>query len=194
MKLAIIPAAVAVLLAATGCSAGIQATATEPTSSSSAAAPATPETTPEPVYEAPAEAPAEESALMVKFGEPVKYDDGTVITVRHTGAAVASPYAAPEAARGKAVQLFEITLVNGTKKTFDPSLFNESAVYGKAGKKAEKVFDTNFSTGYFEGQMIPKGTQTIQVALLIPAAELPTTVFTVAPSWDHTEAVVTGGL
>jgi hypothetical protein len=94
------------------------------------------------------------------------------------------------------VQLFELTLTNGSEETYEPAGFYETAVYGKTGAKAEAVFDSanGVSTGYFTGVMVPGGTQTITVALQIPTAELPSTVFSVQPSFKHKAAVVTGGL
>lgn len=136
------------------------------------------------------------SALIVKFGETVEYADGIKVTVKHVGTAVGSQYAAPEAARGAEVQLFELTLVNGTADTFEPAIFQDSAVYGAAGIKAQNVFDSGqgVSSGNFTGVMIPGGTQTITAAVLIPTAELSSTVFTVTPSFKHKAAVITGGL
>lgn len=181
MKFASLSIVVAALLTVTGCSAA--GTAAAPGTSGPATS------------SAAGTAPAK-SALIVKFGETVKYADGVEVTVKHAGPGTASNSAAPDEARGAEYQLFEITLVNNTADTFDPSAFFDSAVYGKAGKPAEKVFDSanGLSGGNFSGIIIPGGTQTVKAGWLIPAAELPSTVFSLRPGFRYNAAVVTGGL
>lgn len=184
-----------ILLAAAGCSAG--ATKAAPASDSPSAASEVrteaPSQAPKP---SPSPSPSKKSALIVKFGETIEYADGVKVTVKHTGTVTGSAYAAPESARGAEIQLFEITLVNGTADTFEPASFYYTVVHGAAGTPGEKVFDSNsnVSAGYFSGVIVPGGTQTITTAIAIPAADLPTTAFSLQPGFKYKASVVTGGL
>jgi hypothetical protein len=189
-RIAITTVAVAALLGLSACGVSAEkaaeATAAPAATSQAATAPSS----------APAKPKENHSALMVKFGETIQYEDKLSVTIKHTGTVVASQYAAPETARGQEVQLFEITLTNGSDTTYEPSGFYDTAVFGTAGAKAEAVFDSSsgVSTGYFSGVMVPGGTQTITTALAVPTAELSTVVYSVRPSFAHKAAVVTGGL
>jgi hypothetical protein len=187
-RIAITTVAIAALLALPAC--GVAAEKASAPSAAPAAASQAATTPPSPA------AKDNHNSLIVKFGETITYDDKLSVTVKHAGTTTGSQYAAPEAARGAEVQLFELTLTNGSDTTYEPSGFYETAVYGTAGTKAEAVFDSTngTSTGYFTGVMVPGGTQTVTVALLIPTAELSTTVLSVQPSFKHKAAAVMGGL
>lgn len=193
-RIAISTVAIAALLGLSACGVSAEKAASPATSApeTSQAATAAPSAAPSPS----AKPKDNHNALIVKFGETIEYADGMQVTVKHTGTVTGSQYAAPEAARGAEVQIFEITLVNGTGKTFEPAGFYDTAVYGKTGVKAEKVFDSGqgVSAGYFSGIMVPGGTQTVTTALAVPTADLPTLLLTVQPTFAHKAAAVTGGL
>jgi hypothetical protein len=133
--------------------------------------------------------------VQVKFGETIEYKDGIKIVVAHKETAVGSTVAAPAEARGAEVQVFEITLTNGTAEPLEPVTFQQSVVYGAKGVKAEKVYDVRGSSGIgnFTGVMVPGAVQTVEVTYLIPTADLPTVVMTVAPDYKYTKSIVTGG-
>lgn len=189
-RIVITTVAFAALLGLSACGVAAEKAASPATSAPAASQAAAPPPSPSP-------SPSKKTgALIAKFGETFTYDDKLSVTIKHVGTTTAGPYAAPEAARGQEVQIFEITLTNGSEDTYEPAGFYETVVYGKAGTKAENVFDSGngISTGYFTGVMLPGATQTIQTALAIPSAELATTVFSVRPSFAHKAVAVTGGL
>lgn len=191
MKKIIAATAVAAALALAGCSAGTQAVSSEsssPAASQTAAPAATPKAT-------PSSTPSH-GALTVKFGETIKYEDGMKLTISLVGSGVASTTAAPSQARGAEVQIFQITLENTSAQPFDPALFYETAVFGKNGAKAEKVFDSanGWGAANFSGLIVPGGKQTVEAAWLIPTADVSTTIFTVQPSFKHAKSIIMGGL
>ena len=193
MKKTVLAVLVAAGIALAGCSGKVPAT--QPTGdgpqgdSAATSAPAAP-------APAPTTAKPTSSVVQAKFGETIEYVDHMKIVVTHKETTVASEVAAPAEARGAEVQVFEISLTNGTAEPFEATTFQQSVVYGAKGLKAEKVYDVRGSSGIgnFSGVMVPGATQTVEVTYLIPTAELPTVVMTVAPEYKYKKSVIQGGL
>lgn len=127
------PAVLAVVLLA-GCSSTDGEVDNDPPSGTNAGAEDT--ATDEPADEETSEEPAEESTEPA-FGEAFTYDDGLTVTV--SAPKPYKPSNSAAAGKGEAVA-FDITLVNNTGATFDPSLLSASLQSGNG--QAEEIFDT----------------------------------------------------
>jgi len=166
----------ALLLGATACSTGGEVTPAAAPAATSAPAPvpATPE-------------PADDGTA--SFGETFTYKDGIAVTVSAPELSTAGQYAAGAEASGGEIQVFTVTLVNGTSEVLDPIGTYITANFGADGTAAQQVFDSASGLGLtFEGKILPGKKQVGKVAFAIPAAETDVLV-SVTPDFAHDAAL-----
>lgn len=142
MKMPMLALLAGVALSLTGCASPVS------TSDADSAATSAPSAVTESAAEAPAEeAPAEEAPAEeeitdgqpLAFGKTVTFEDGLQMTITAPKKFTPSEYAYTGEADGTAV-IFQVTLKNGTGKTFDPALFYATVGSGEA--EAEQIFDS----------------------------------------------------
>lgn len=92
---------------------------------------------------------------------------------------------------GTAYQNYTVAVTNGTDTQFDPALVSMVVNYGPEGIPASQVFDyQNNATPYFQGIILPGGTQTVTQSYSVPEGQ--PVVITVTPSWDDSPVTFIG--
>ena len=128
-----------------------------------------------------------------KYDSQFIWDDNLAVHVKPVGLAKASATAAGAEATAGDMYLFEISIINGTGKTFDPAMFQADVNYGATGAAAQRVFDSGQGIGdNFQGKILSGKQQTVKFAYAIPADQLADVQMVVSPSFMHTEAIFTG--
>lgn len=141
MKMPMLALLAGLALALSGCASPVS------TSDADSAATSAPSAVSEPPAETPAESPAEEASgeeevtdgEPLAFGKTVTFEDGLEMTITAPKKFTPSEYAYSGDAEGTPV-IFQVTLKNGTSKTFDPALFYATVGSGEA--EAEQIFDS----------------------------------------------------
>jgi hypothetical protein len=153
-----------------------------------------PGTTYSPPAYTPPPSPTPTQSPQKKIGDTVTYKNGLTFKIEHVGEAIAAQYAAPPSVDGKPMQLFKLTVVNGTATQFDPAIFNVQAVYGDESTKAEQVYSSSqgVSGVQLTGLMLPGKTQVVTFALSIAASDIPSLVITVTPDFSYQAIILTG--
>lgn len=91
----------------------------------------------------------------------------------------------------KAYTDYTVTLTNNTAEPYNPSAFMMNVNYGVTGLPASQVFDLGRNpTPYFQGVILPGGTQTITQSYEVPEGE--STVISVTTAWEDGPLVFTG--
>lgn len=117
------------------------------------------------------------------FGKTYTYDDGLAVTVVDKGKFKPSQYAAAE--KAKSYRKFQITLKNGTKERFEPTLFQATLQDGEA--EADSVFDSAKKLkGAPNTKLLPGRTVKWLVGYGVDTKDL---VMEVTPDFEH-EAVI----
>lgn len=121
----------------------------------------------------------------IKFGQSYKWDDGLQVTVTTPGAFKPSEWAVGGKKNAHYVAM-TVTLVNGTGKTWDPTMFHLS---GQSGDQdADQVFDTAKGVGDSPDTKLLAGRQAKwKVAFAVKnTADL---VLEVEPDFDHDSVI-----
>lgn len=191
-------AALALVIGLTACGGTGGSTSTAPapdgttppvtTSPTSEAAPFTEPTTE--FTPAPEPTPTEDGPA--KFGQVFEYNDGMTISVAPPTPGMASDTAAGADQTAGELMILTVTITNGTKKVFDPSIVRADLNYGADGTAAERVFDSaqNLGSG-FEGKILPGKRQVAKLAFAVPAHPGEVLV-SISPSFSHNEALFMG--
>lgn len=150
-----------------------------------------PQAAPDTVSE-PAPEPEPEDDGPAKFGETFTYEDGIAISVSQPVTGQASEYAAGGDETGGAIRILTVTILNGTKKVFDPGMVRADLNYGPNGTAASRVFDSSNNLGAgFEGKILPGKKQVAKLAFGVPKGPQEILV-SISPSFKHNEVLFHG--
>jgi hypothetical protein len=133
----------------------------------------------------PTEAPVASDEPLV-FGKSMTYADGLSFSIGKPKTFHPSEYALSSAA--KAYVKFTVTLVNGTGKTFDPSMFNATAQ--SANVEADQVFDSAKGLGGGPHTKLLKGREA-KFVIGFGVADPKDIVLEVRPSFEHESSLFT---
>jgi hypothetical protein len=195
-------ASLAIILGLTACGTGGKVSSAPATSApaSSAAAASAPDATTEPTSteqelqqaQTPEPEPTPTETGPAKFGQSFSYDDGMTISVAPPKSGQATETAAGATETAGEIMILTVTITNGTKKVFDPSVVSADLNYGPDGTAAQRVFDSaqNLGSG-FEGKILPGKKQVAKLAFGVPAHPGEVLV-SIAPSFSHTDALFSG--
>lgn len=165
-------------------SAATNAAGTNAPSATAAPAAAAEETEEASATESASASPTEEP--MPQFGESYTWEDGITIKIGQPKAYKPSQSAAVTG-DGDAIA-FNVTIVNGTGKRFDPAMFN--ATMQSSNVEADQIYD---SAKKLEGApsttILPKRESSFQLGFTV--ADKKDLVLEVAPSWDHESVIFT---
>jgi hypothetical protein len=135
--------------------------------------------------EAPAEVPTPDVTTAdpnepVAFGSTKTYSDGLQVTVSKGKSFKPGEYAASE--KANAYVRYTITIVNGTGKIFDPSMF--SASLQSANVEGAQVFDSENGIGGGPETKLLKGRES-KFSIGFGVSDLKDVVLEVTPSFEH---------
>ncbi|UZJ23750.1 hypothetical protein RHODO2019_11085 [Rhodococcus antarcticus] len=136
--------------------------------------------------QAAATATTEAAPANPKFGAAFTFDNGLAVTV-----SAPKPYTPSESAfarGGGAAVIFDITVVNGTKANYDPTLFNATLQSGNA--EAPALFDSaNGVNGSPQTAVLPGRETTFKLAFSVTnPADL---VMQLRPGFEYKPAIFT---
>lgn len=127
--------------------------------------------------------PTPTTADTVSLGGTATFDTGVAVTI--TPAGEGADYA------GRAYTNYTVSVTNGTATNFDPTGVDLTVNYGAAGTPATQVFDLSVNpTPYFQGVILPGGSQTITQSYDVPTGE--PVVISVRPDYMSEPAIFTG--
>ncbi|WP_026821067.1 hypothetical protein [Arthrobacter castelli] len=130
---------------------------------------------------------------LADFGQTWEYEDGIAVTVTHEGEAKASQYAAGAKETGGQMQVFKITIMNGTDAIFDPVGAYTTVNYGDSGQVAERVFDMDQGYGdMWQGKILPGKKQSLTMAFAVPTDVASDVLLSVAPGFDYKDSLFHG--
>lgn len=126
-----------------------------------------------------------------KVGQAFTYEDGVKVTVVSAKTIKRSQYASG-GKPGQPVIKVTVRIENGSQEKFDPALAQVNLRYGEEGDEADGVFQEGIESD-FSGQIAPgrKATTTFGFAV---TKGTKTFDVSVAPDWDHDEALFAGTL
>lgn len=129
---------------------------------------------------------AQSESDVKQFGQTWTYEDGLAVTIKYLGSGHASSTAAGAESTHGAMQLFRITLANGSKKTVDGSLaLIDSVTVGADGDDAEEVFDSERGLdGADFTKITPGRKQSFKVGYAIKGAKTVQVQFSAGTEYD----------
>jgi hypothetical protein len=176
MKKILVAIAAVTLLSACGTAATPGSSA--PTAGSNRPAASAETTAPAP--EVTTDAPTVDPNEPVSFGSTKTYEDGLSVTVSKGTNFTPSQYASAD--KAKAYLKYTITVVNGTGKVFDPSMFNASVQ--SSNTEGGQVFDSEKGLEGAPSTKLLKGREA-KFTIGFGVADPKDVVMEVTPSFEH---------
>lgn len=186
---------VAALISSAGCSsttktttgkAGLSQGVNHPSASDTPSESATDQAIEDPTTESDSASPSPTEAAPQKFGTRFTYEDGLVVSVARPVIFHPSEYAAKEKAHAYVV--LKVTVINGTGKRYDPSVFNTSVQ--SSNVEGSSVYDSeNGLEGAPSTSVLPGRETTFKVAFGV--ADPKDLVVEVTPGFEYEASIFT---